>query len=226
MEHIKQLLFNRFKTFALITSSIFLSTILLMVRLKLTHSLFLLFLVWNLFLATIPFAITTYLICLPKPSKKQLIIWFGIWLLFLPNAPYMVTDLIHLRLSEGHMLWLDIIVINAFAFNGLLLYYLSVLDMKSLLTPYISISVFKYFPTAIFFLSSFGIYLGRFLRYNSWELLSNPKYLLMDILDIFLNPLSNRWAWLFTLLFGLLLIVGSKIFKHLFSPIFSNHSKR
>lgn len=92
MDYLKQLIEKRFKTYAIITISMLFSLILLMVRMKITQSFFYLFLVWNLFLAVIPFAISTYLIGSPKPNKYALFFWFGLWLLFLPNAPYMVTD--------------------------------------------------------------------------------------------------------------------------------------
>lgn len=217
MDQIKQLLFNRFKTYALITSSMAISIILLMVRMKLTYSFFYLFLVWNLFLAFIPFAISSYLTSKAKISKIHLIIWFLIWLLFLPNAPYMVTDTIHLRLSDASILWLDILVVLSFAMNGLVLLYLSIMDMKTLMEPYVKKSILKYSSFILFFLCSFGVYLGRFLRYNSWELLSNPKYLVSDILSIMCNPLTNKAAWLFSLLFGLFLMVGFWVFKQFHS---------
>lgn len=217
MNNIKHLFFNRFKIFALVTVSMLLSIVLLMIRMKLTHSFFYLFLVWNLFLAVIPFAITTYLISCPKLNKFSMLMWFGGWLLFLPNAPYIVTDLIHLRLNEGSFLWLDILVVSAFAFNGLLLFYLSLIDMKNVLKSYLNKSLTNYIITTTLFLSSFGVYLGRFLRYNSWEILSNPKYLFVDIINIALKPFANKEAWLFTILFGSFLSIGFWVFNQLYS---------
>jgi uncharacterized membrane protein len=180
---------------------------------KLTNSFFYLFLVWNLFLAVIPFTITTYLASIPKLNKFKIVVWFGVWLLFLPNAPYIVTDLIHLKLNNTHLIWLDIIVVSTFACNGLLLFYLSVLDMKTILKPYLSKTVSNYGLIIILFLSSFGIYLGRFLRYNSWEIISNPNYLLNDIINIVIQPSNNKEAWLFTILFGAFLNIGYLVFK-------------
>ena len=188
-----------------------------MIRMKLTHSFFYLFLVWNLFLAVIPFAITTYLVSIPKLSKFIFVVWFGIWLLFLPNAPYIVTDLIHLRLSKVHFIWLDALIVGSFAFNGLLLFYLSILDMKQVLKLYLKEKALKFGVIFILFLSSFGVYLGRFLRYNSWEVLSNPKYLVNDILNIVIQPYSNKYAWLFIILFGSFLTVGYWMFNQFYS---------
>lgn len=188
-----------------------------MVRMKLTHSFFYLFLVWNLFLAVIPFTITTYLVSLSKLNKFRLMVCFSVWLLFLPNAPYIVTDLIHLRLSSTPIIWIDIIIVSAFACNGLLLFYLSILDMKTVLQSYFKKTLLNYSLIAIIFLSSFGVYLGRFLRYNSWEILSNPKYLINDILNIVIQPYTNKQAWLFTIFFGGFLSFGYWVFKQLFS---------
>lgn len=212
---IKQLCFNRFKTFSLLSVSMLFSIVLLMIRMKITHSFFYLFLVWNLFLAVIPYIITCYLMNLSKTNKISLVLWFLVWLLFLPNAPYIITDLMHLRLSKGSFLWLDILVVTSFALNGVLLFYLSILDMGQVLKPYFKKSTMGYTTTIICFLSGFGIYLGRFLRYNSWEILSNPKYLFVDIIDIIIKPFLYKEAWLFTILFGCFLNLGFWIIKSL-----------
>tara|TARA_R110002050_G_scaffold295079_1_gene453537 strand:- start:5111 stop:5779 length:669 start_codon:yes stop_codon:yes gene_type:complete len=215
MDYIKQLILNRFKIFALVSVSMLLSIVLLMIRMKLTHSFFYLFLVWNLFLAVIPYTITNYLVSIPKLNKIGFVLGFSIWLLFLPNAPYIITDLMHLKISTTHLLWLDILVIMAFAFNGLLLFYLSLIDMKNKLTTYLNKSLTNYTIIGMLFLSAFGVYLGRFLRYNSWELLSNPKYLCIDIINIVVKPFENKEVWLFTILFGTFLSVGFWIFETL-----------
>lgn len=213
MDYIKNLFLSRFKTIALISIAMVLSIFLLMIRMKLKHSFHFLFLVWNLFLAVIPFAITNYLLSSPKLNKIRLAVWFGVWLLFLPNAPYIITDLIHLTVSYGSYVWLDILVVSSFAMSGLLLFYLSFLDMKNVLKPHLKNHFNKYFFILIIYLSSFGVYLGRFLRYNSWEILSNPKYLFIDILNIITRPLAYKEAWLFTIIFGLFLHAGLWIFN-------------
>lgn len=218
MYTIKQFIFNQFKLYSVLVISLIFSVFLLMVRIKLNHSFFYLFLIWNLFLAIIPFVITSYLTVQPNIKKMKLILWFGTWLLFLPNAPYIITDLMHLRLNSDSYLWLDILVVTSFACNGLLLFYLSVLDMKNILKTYINKPVYDILLILLLFLSSFGVYLGRFLRYNSWEILSNPKYLILDILNIALQPITYREAWLFTFLFGIFLNIGFWMFKQLYKP--------
>ncbi|WP_442809365.1 DUF1361 domain-containing protein [Tamlana sp. 2201CG12-4] len=217
MNHIKQLLFNRFKTFSLITISISFSIVLLMIRMKLTHSYFYLFLVWNLFLAVVPFTITTYLSSLPKLNKYILFFWFSVWLLFLPNAPYIVTDLLHIKISTSHLLWLDVLLITSFALNGLALFYFSLIDMKIVLTNIMNVRQIKSLIFTIPFLCGFGVYLGRFLRYNSWEIISNPRFLITDILNILIKPFHHTEAWLFTLLFGTFLSIGLWVFNCFYS---------
>ncbi|MBC3757434.1 DUF1361 domain-containing protein [Hyunsoonleella sp. SJ7] len=215
MNNIKHLITTRFKIFAILTACMTFSIILLMIRMKLTHSFFYLFLVWNLFLAVIPFAITSYLSSIPKLNKLWFVFWFGVWLLFLPNAPYIVTDLIHLRLSQTGLLWLDILTVMSFAFSGLLLFYLSFSDMLAILRTHLRKHVVTFLAPTLLFLSAFGIYLGRFLRYNSWEIIQHPTSLFNDIFQIILNPSQHVEPWFFTLIFGTFLNLGFWVFQSL-----------
>lgn len=208
MNHIKYLLFTRFKTFTLLSATMAGSIILLMIRMKLSHSFHFLFLVWNLFLAVIPFLITTYMTSHDKLNKLSLLFGFLLWLPFLPNAPYIITDLLHLNGSSTHIMWLDTLVVSSFALNGLLLFFVSLMDMQKVLSQFFK---GKYINPAIFvilFLSGFGVYLGRFLRYNSWEIIQNPLSLFNDIIHLILHPRQHQEAWLFTILFSGFLSLG------------------
>ncbi|WP_435412781.1 DUF1361 domain-containing protein [Psychroserpens mesophilus] len=211
MDTLKTLILNRFKVLSLLTVSMVLSLVFLMLRVKLHQSFYLLFLVWNLFLAVIPFAITTTLISTSKPSKIQFLLSFGVWLLFLPNAPYIITDLLHLRSSQQYLMWLDVLVIVSFAFNGLILFMLSLSDMEKLLKLYLKPKVVLTLLLTIFGLTAFGVYLGRFLRYNSWEIMNNPMALFSDIINIIIQP--NIEAWIFTLTFGAFLAITYWVLK-------------
>ncbi|WP_299111750.1 DUF1361 domain-containing protein [uncultured Winogradskyella sp.] len=215
METIKTLIQSKFKTLSLVTVALAFSIITLMVRIKLNKSFFYLFLVWNVFLAIIPYSITMYLSSKIAINKLKLVLWFFAWLAFLPNAPYIVTDLIHIRVGNDSLLWLDVLVVLSFTLTGLLLFYLSILDMQKLIA-----SKFKRLPITtltllIIFLCGFGVYLGRFLRYNSWEIISNPQVLISDVFHILLSPFQNSDAWLFTLGFSGFLLIGYWIFKNL-----------
>ncbi|WP_047545136.1 DUF1361 domain-containing protein [Psychroserpens sp. Hel_I_66] len=211
METIKTLLFNRFKILSLLTVSMALSIVLLMIRMKFHQSFYLLFLVWNLFLAIIPFAITTGLTSSVKTHKISFLFFFLIWLLFLPNAPYIVTDLLHLHNGEKHLMWLDVLVITSFAFNGLILFFLSLSDMEKLLKQHINTKLITPTLLSIFGLTAFGIFLGRFLRYNSWEIINNPFALFADIFEIIFSP--NIEACVFTLTFGSFLSISYWMLK-------------
>jgi len=188
-----------------------------MIRLKITHSFFYIFLVWNLFLAVIPFSISSYLKSKKYISIKKLIFGFGNWLLFLPNAPYLVTDLIHLRLSHIYIIWFDAIMILSFAICGLSLFYFSVKDMVQLLRPFLKRKYLNLLLISLCFMTSFGVYIGRFLRYNSWEIISQPLNLLNDIFEIIIFPSQHYGAWLFTFGFGFFLWLGFLMFKYLYS---------
>ncbi|WP_339626828.1 DUF1361 domain-containing protein [uncultured Winogradskyella sp.] len=217
METIKSIIQNKFKTLTLITVALAFSVIVLMVRMKLNKSFFFLFLVWNVFLAIIPYAITMYLTSLQKISKLSLGFWFLAWLAFLPNAPYIVTDLIHIKIGNNAMLWLDVLVILSFALSGLFLFYLSIIDMQGIISKNFKRVPVTSATTVILFLCGFGVYLGRFLRYNSWEIISQPQYLISDIISIISSPFQNYDAWLFTLGFGLFLVIGFWMFKTIYS---------
>ncbi|SFN94548.1 Uncharacterized membrane protein [Bizionia echini] len=213
MSTLKKHIIKRFKILSLLTISMTLSMGLLVIRMKLTQSFFLIFLVWNLFLAAISYAISTFIISKPKISKPSLILSGSIWLLFLPNAPYIITDLLHLKISSNKLLWFDVLLITSFAYNGLMLFFLTLMDMQKLLLAHIKKSIVSYGFPLIFLLTGFGVYLGRFLRYNSWEILNKPIQLLNDSLNILLTPNLHREAWLFTFAFAAFLGIGFSLFS-------------
>ncbi|MFD0965010.1 DUF1361 domain-containing protein [Pseudofulvibacter geojedonensis] len=158
--------------------------IIMLLRVKYTQSITYMFLIWNLFLAGIPYAISQLLRINYWVKHKSILLLtsLSIWLLFLPNSPYIITDLIHLNHINSGIIWFDAFLIFLFAANGLLLAILSMVDVYIILkekwnTTFASISI-----VIISFLSGFGIYLGRYLRWNSWELFTQPNHLLKDII--------------------------------------------
>ncbi|WP_299102968.1 DUF1361 domain-containing protein [uncultured Winogradskyella sp.] len=215
MNLIKNVIQSQFKTLSLISVALLFSGISLLVRIKLNKSFFYLFLIWNVFLAFVPYAITMYLSTKKNISKVTLGFGFLVWLAFLPNAPYIITDLIHLRTANNTFLWLDILVVLSFALSGLFLFYLSLIDMQNLMSSKFEKLPVKTITTIILFLCGFGVYLGRFLRYNSWEIISGPQILFIDIINIIIAPFQHYEAWLFTIGFGLFLVVGFWMFKNL-----------
>jgi len=212
MNYIKSLILNRFDTIFKVSLSIIISLTLLIIRLKIHQSFFLLFLVWNIFLAIIPFAITLHLKFHKSENKFTFFLWFFLWLLFLPNAPYIVTDFVHLKHNTGYYKWLDFLLILSFAINGLIMFCISLQDMKQLLKTYIKWSIYRTFDVLICLLSAFGIYIGRFLRFNSWDIIQDPIQLINEIMTLILKPVSSWKVWLFILVFGIFLIIIFNIY--------------
>ena len=97
----------------------------LFIRISITKTWYYLFLVWNIFLAIIPYLITMYLLDKKKLNKIGFGFVFLIWLAFLPNAPYIITDLYHLSRSTFQNIWIDTLVFSTFAITGMFVFYFS-----------------------------------------------------------------------------------------------------
>ena len=190
-------------------ASLALSLLLLAGRVLMTGRLLFLFLAWNLFLALIPFAISTLLGVARGPLRARVLLPAGAaWLLFFPNAPYLLTDLFHLEARPDVPLWYDLALILSCAWNGLMLAYASLADMQRLVAGRLGVGAGWAFATVALLLSSFGIYLGRYLRFNSWDVVTNPLTLFFDILNRVAHPFSFPGTWGVTLVFGLFLLLG------------------
>lgn len=162
---------------------------------------------WNLFLALVPWLLSSSLIVFPSLRSRRLLTAFilGLWLLFFPNALYIVTDLFHLKNRAPVPLWYDLILLISFAWLGLLYGYLSLLDVEKLMRPRLNTFWLKVTSFSLIFLASFGVYLGRYLRWNSWDILRDPASLFLDISDRFLDPLAHPRTWGMTILLGIFL---------------------
>ncbi|MBL0685597.1 DUF1361 domain-containing protein [Aquimarina mytili] len=194
-------------------ASVAFSAALLLIRIIKTDSLFFLFLIWNLFLAAIPYLITTLL---SAKKVNRVIFWSGftIWLAFLPNSPYIITDLQHIRLSTLHSVWFDVLLILSFAVNGMIMGFASLQMMQKLLLERLSQKVTNYIIRLILILCGFGIYLGRVLRWNSWDILQNPMGILSDILKRILFPIQHIDTWAFTIGFGGFLTITYQLIEY------------
>jgi len=187
-------------------------------RIYLTKSLFFSFLIWNLFLATVPYMFSQYLVNVPQLQKRRAFFYciLASWLLFLPNSPYIITDLIHLHNTQSTILWLDLFLVFVFALNGLLVGLLSLLDIYSIIRDRLNI---KMANTVLFiscFLSGYGIYLGRFLRFNSWDVFTKPHVLFVQ----FWESMFYIKTWLVTFAFGGFLWIIASIL--LTMPVFQS----
>ena len=188
---------------------------LLLVRAKITQTVYLFFLIWNLFLAVVPYFISSYFQSLdtknnPKLKRYTLL---TIWLLFIPNSFYIITDLVHLDNSDGFIFWLDLIIISSYALIGFGLGLLSLTHFETTLKTIISR---KYVAIILFCVSSmcgFGIYVGRILRYNSWDIISNPFDLLVDLFI----AATSKTSLFFSIQFGIFIYFAYLIKKNITS---------
>ncbi len=174
-------------------------------RYQYTDSRAFLFMNWNLFLAFIPYALSSLMVLYKIKNKTTLTITVIIWILFFPNSPYILTDLYHLGDSYSAPEWFDLVLILSYAWAGLLYGFISLFDLETFLSKYISKLKIQILSSLFLFISCFGIYLGRFLRWNSWDIASNPSGLIADISDRLISPFSHSRTWGLTILMGILL---------------------
>ncbi|MCW1964666.1 DUF1361 domain-containing protein [Chryseobacterium viscerum] len=164
-----------------------------------------LFLNWNLFLAWIPLLLSSCILAFNIKSKISLIFIIIVWILFFPNSPYILTDLFHLRARNSIPIWYDLIVILSYAWTGLICGFISLNDIEKRLSEYGKRNSISGVIVFFLFMSSFGVYLGRFLRWNSWDVLNNPFGLFSDIIVRLIYPMEYIKTWGVTVLMGIML---------------------
>ena len=131
------------------------------------------FMIWNLFLAWVPLFFIKWVWEQEKRASIPIVllgVYFIVWLLFFPNAPYLITDIKHLRGVEEHTIWFDSLMLFSFAFSGFL-------------TGLYSIRI---------------VFLGRYGRWNSWDIITQPGALFRGILDSLQNPLAIKHTLAFS----------------------------
>ncbi len=191
------------------------SCILVGLRILHTGRLTFLSMIWNLFLAYLPYAISTWVTARqPRPAVR--IIALLLWLLFIPNSFYILTDLYHL--ADGHRNtqvpeWFDLSLILSFAWNGLLLGVLSIRHIEKLLIAGASVFWEWLFLYPVMWLNALGVYVGRYLRYNSWDIFINPFQLLADISGMIIHPLRHHYAWDMIFCFSILLTLMYRLIR-------------
>lgn len=190
------------------------SVTLLELRMFKTGSLHYAFLLWNLFLGFVPLAISECLINQEQLSKRKLAIGSFVWLLFFPNAPYIITDLMHLSKYEK-VPWLDGLMLFSFAITSLAAGLLSFIQIKHVLKVYLPRLFYRLFTLGIMLLAGFGVYLGRFERWNSWDIVSHPFSLLHNSV----YNLQNPRALAVTLAFACCLFAILQLFHQISSTI-------
>lgn len=197
--------------------------ILLIGRVVRTGSLMFFFIPWNLFLAVIPLYFSFKLLQTEKKSTAAALLMA--WLLFFPNSMYIITDLFHLQERERIPLWYDLIVLFSSAVLGVIVGFLSVMNVEGYLSRYINGRTMPVVMLSFFMLCGYGIYLGRFMRWNSWDIVVQPFALATDMIQDIIHPFRNKECWLLTVLFGTWLYLMYRYFKKL-KPMESEGSIR
>lgn len=186
---------------------------LLLFRIFYSGNLMYLFFVWNLFLAAVPFILSSFLI----QSQKKKLYWiiFIVWILFFPNALYIITDLVHLKERNNIPLWFDVILIFSAAINGLIMAFISLCQVEIFLRLRFNNRKANLILYSCLFISSFGVYIGRFLRWNSWDIFVNPFQFIFGIMQPFINPSHHPRTWGMTIILFLFFEIFYFIIKKL-----------
>ena len=186
---------------------------LLFTRLYKTGHTLMLGLTWNLFLAWLPLGFA--LIARRAKDFKYLSLFFcGLWLLFFPNSPYIITDLVHLQHLNQDIWYYDTLVIFLTAFTGLIVGVYSIKVVHSLCNLHFNKLTGWLLIFGSMMLSGFGIYLGRFSRLNSWDIVYKPAHLVRTCINDLQNPLALKTTLLFGFVLSVLYISYYTIFLH------------
>ncbi len=174
-------------------------------------------LTWNLFLAVLPLIISSTIFYKSKSFSSKYFVWpfVALWLLFFPNAPYILTDLFHLQTRGGMPKWFDLLMVLSFAWTGLIFGILSLMQVQEVITRFYGQLTGWITSISSIILGSFGIYLGRYLRWNSWDVVTSPKPLLKDIYYMAIDPFAHPRTVGMTLTFSAFLILVYLTFKSL-----------
>jgi uncharacterized membrane protein len=168
-------------------------------------------LVWNLFLAWVPLFFALVVMRLDRDGApggwRFYSAAFG-WLIFFPNAPYIITDLIHLRSRQHPHYWVDMVLILLFAWTGFLLGFWSLYLMRSVVARRAGQAVGWLFIVLMAGLGGLGVYIGRFLRWNSWDVFVNPLAVLRDVARLATDPIANRTSILLAVLFAVFMLMA------------------
>jgi len=166
------------------------------------------YLLWNLFLAWLPFVIMIALLRSLRTrvwSSGRLLVLTLLWLVFLPNSFYMISDFVHVPDLARRDLLYGVVVFTVCIFTATMLGFCSLYMVHAELKKRVSMRTCSILVAIIIFLCSFAIYLGRDLRWNSWDVLLNPAGILFDVSDNLLHPLQHGDMFTTTISFFVLI---------------------
>jgi uncharacterized membrane protein len=167
------------------------------------------YLPWNLFLAWIPLFLATLIVRMLRTrswSDWPTLLLTLLWLLFLPNSFYLVSDFIHLRDVAMQDVLYDAVMFTMFVFTGVLLGFSSLYLIHTELLRRVRSATAQSVVALILLLCSFAIYIGRDLRWNSWDVLASPAGLLFDLSDRIVQP--SNWQDLISTVAAFFALLG------------------
>lgn len=184
------------------------------------------FLVWNLTLAWLPLAFAWWL--KTRLHKHSWLSWQSIllsllWLGFLPNSFYLISDFVHLYSTGEVSLLFDSVMFMSFAWNGLILGFASVIIIHLELMKRLRQKMVLLWLGLVFLLCSFAIYLGRYLGWNTWDILVNPAGILFDLSDRIVKPTSYPNTFTTTGMFFVMLTTTYFTTYRLFTAVRGSH---
>jgi len=197
--------------------SSFISVLFVFLRISYSGSGWFNFMIWNLLLAWIPFMFACGIALLKRshaPFRRMLYLLLTfVWILFFPNTLYIITDLFHLDFRHGIPLWFDLVLLISFVWNGIMLGFISLRIVQDSVAWRFGRFVGWIFACVVLFISSFGIYIGRYQRFNSWDIFLNPLSLLADVGERVISPFQYPGLFGMTIAFSLFFVVGYLLFN-------------
>ena len=169
--------------FLALTAATLICTLMLIGRMLIAGEVRFMFLIGNLLLAwfPLPFACVIYTWRARKVHRpKLLLLCATVWFLFYPNAPYLITDLVHLKTRLPVPRWYDLILMMSFAWTGVFLGVFSLYLMQEVIRAWRGRIASWIFAITMLALGALGVFIGRFWRWNSWEVFTRPLGLAAD----------------------------------------------
>lgn len=175
-----------------------LCALLFVIRIIYTRSLDYWFLMDNLLLALLPLGISYLLVWSVHRSgwsALQNLILALVWLLFLPNAWYVLTDYVHVGpMGQPNQLYL-LVLVTSLVLAGFSAGFYSLFMIHKALLRRFSKKISWVSVCSVLILSSFAIYVGRDLRWSSWDIATHPDGLALDLSDRLIHPLGYPTSW-------------------------------
>jgi uncharacterized membrane protein len=184
-----------------ISVSLLFTLSLLAVRILYTGDIDYAFYPWNLFLAVVPLYFSGLLLKQHTFNYKSILL-LGLWLLFIPNAPYLITDIFHFEERPPVPMWFDLVLVSSGAWNGILIFMISLYRIEKFFKLICNSKFINSLIIILLVLCGYGIYIGRYLRYNSWDVVTKPVSILRTSTHHIHHPFQNLNVWLFTFLFA------------------------